>query len=194
MIYNDIVFGNTSNNEFNIDTRELKARLGADIDVQKQIDEYNTLAKYRFAYVKTQVNVVENSCDFGYIKIESTSLSKLLKGCNEVIIFGVTAGIDIDRYISKLHIQNRADAFVFDAIASAAVESFADYVNEKISEGFNCTKRFSPGYADFPIEFQSHLLERLDSQRTIGVALTEKLLMTPQKSITAVIGIKNEKH
>lgn len=180
--------------DFNIDARELQARLGSDMDVSEHIDKFNSVVKFKFAYVRVPVIIKENVCDFGFAKVESESLSKVLIDSNEAFIFAVTAGAEVDRLISKLYLQSTSNAFIVDAIASAAIESFADHINEKICEGLNTTKRFSPGYADFPLSFQSDLLNRIDSKRTLGITLSEKLLMLPQKSISAVIGIKNEKH
>ena len=50
--------------------------------------------------------------------------------------------------------------------------------------------RYSPGYGDLPLETQTAVFKALDCERTIGVTLTESLLMRPSKSVTAVIGMK----
>ena len=50
--------------------------------------------------------------------------------------------------------------------------------------------RFSPGYGDLPMETQPILLAALDAQRRLGITLAPKsLLMTPTKSVTAVVGM-----
>ena len=50
--------------------------------------------------------------------------------------------------------------------------------------------RYSPGYGDLPLELQREIIRVLDCGRTIGITLTESLLMQPSKSVTAVIGMK----
>ena len=102
----------------------------------------------------------------------------------------VTSGIEIDKLISKTAIQNPSEVFYIDAISSAGIESYMDYINEIICQDLDLTKRFSPGYSDFPLEFQTSLLKRLSAQENIGISLSKDFLMIPTKSITAVIGIK----
>ena len=79
-----------------------------------------------------------------------------------------------------------------DALSSAAVESFCDYACDKISEGIHCANRFSPGYGDVSIEVQKPLLARLNAERLLGITLNNAYLMTPVKSITAIMGIRSE--
>ena len=50
--------------------------------------------------------------------------------------------------------------------------------------------RFSPGYGDFDISFQTKIFEVLQCGKKIGVTLNESLLITPTKSVTAIIGIE----
>ena len=49
--------------------------------------------------------------------------------------------------------------------------------------------RFSPGYGDLPLELQKDVFRVLDCPRKIGLSLNESLLMSPSKSVTAIIGI-----
>ncbi len=51
------------------------------------------------------------------------------------------------------------------------------------------TDRFSPGYGDLPLSLQRALCAALDSQRRLGVTVTESLLMVPMKTVSAVIGL-----
>ena len=195
MIYNDIIYGGVELERIEIDPVELSARLGIkreseSIDISNAMQTFSHSASYRFAYVKVPVSVNKGVCDFSFASVESDSLAKVLSASSEAIILAVSAGINLDRQISRLHIKKSADAYILDAIGSAAVESLADYINAEICNGLNTTKRFSPGYADFPLSFQKDLLERLNAQKTVGISLNDKLLMIPMKSITAVIGVK----
>ena len=56
-------------------------------------------------------------------------------------------------------------------------------------KGLHARPRFSPGYGDFPLEVQRDFERILEMPKTIGVTLSDSLLMTPTKSITAVIGL-----
>ena len=193
MIYNDVIFGTVPTESVNIDLVELSTRLGRQVDIsapwiQECIKKCKKSIVYRYAYVSVPIDLDASKCDFGFSSVESTALSKVLNSYNNAFIMAVTIGINVDRLISRLAIQSPSEAFIIDAIASSAVESFADYINGQLANSHSVGKRFSPGYSDFPLRFQSQLLERLNAQKTLGIQLSSDLLMTPMKSITAVIG------
>ena len=48
--------------------------------------------------------------------------------------------------------------------------------------------RYSPGYGDLPLEVQGPLLELLDAPRRAGLCATQTHLLTPRKSVTAILG------
>jgi hypothetical protein len=195
MIYNDVIFGSASPKDFEINKIELAARLKTDLNFEDELlsrcfDEFNQTVNYKYAYVKVPVSTTNDICDFGFATVKSASLSRVIASSKEAFIMAVSTGIEVDRLITKLYLKNDPSAFFVDAIGSAAVESLADHINNKISENLNTTNRFSPGYADFPLEFQRDLLSRINANQTVGITLSENLMMTPMKSITAVIGIK----
>ena len=195
MIYPDIKFGTVPAEEIVIDTLELASRLGAGLNYSNEkiticTESFNKVVNYRYAYVEIPVKVFGKVCDFGFSKVEIENLSALLCGCSKAFLLAVSTGIGVDRLITRLEMTSKSDAFFTDSIASAAIESFCDFINEKICKDLNCTKRFSPGYGDVPLAFQKDLLERLNSPSSVGISLTSSLLMSPMKSITAIIGIK----
>ena len=51
--------------------------------------------------------------------------------------------------------------------------------------------RFSAGYGDFELSAQTEIFHALDCQRKIGLTLNDSLLMSPSKSVTAIIGISD---
>lgn len=190
---NDVKYGSVDSGNLEINENELAARLGYIPDIyslKNEINRFNAAANYRYAYVKLPIEITNEVIDFGFSSVNSDSLSKVLNGCNEAYILAVSAGIDTDRLINKLYFQSSSEAFITDCIGSVMVEALADYVNFEICKDLNTTKRFSPGYSDFPLDFQKPLLDRLSAQSTVGISLSEQLFMTPMKSITAIIGIK----
>ena len=56
-------------------------------------------------------------------------------------------------------------------------------------EGYYIRPRFSPGYGDFDIAHQDMILRMLDTAKKIGLTLTGGNMLTPSKSVTAVIGL-----
>ena len=57
------------------------------------------------------------------------------------------------------------------------------------NQGRYLTGRFSPGYGDCPLSLQPALCRALDTPRGIGLAPTRDNLLTPRKSVTAILGL-----
>ncbi len=79
------------------------------------------------------------------------------------------------------------------APGSAAVESLTDSVDnvicqQALSKGLVLTPRISPGYGDLAPEEQ-RIVFALPPGDRIDVALTEKCMMRPRKSLSFAIGI-----
>ena len=145
----------------------------------------------KYAYINVSVQMKsDNICDLGLGDIESYDLAKALKGCNEAYILGVTIGIGSDRLISRLAVPSPAESFITDALASAAAESLCDYADNILRKEGEKPFRFAPGYGDMPLSYQPAVLEALNADYTLGIRLNGSLLMTPMKSITAILGIK----
>ncbi len=162
--------------------------------IEKCTAEFHQTVSYKACYTKVPLGVDEQNTtvDFGFMKVRSRSLIYNLKGCREAYIFAATTGAMAERLITK---QNRISALkgiVTDAVGSAAVEAFCDQINAFLGttvDGQFLRPRFSCGYGDFPLEFQSVILSFLDTSRKIGLNMTDSLMMTPVKSVTAVVGI-----
>lgn len=145
----------------------------------------------KYAYINVSVQMKsDNICDLGFGDIESYDLAKALKGCNEAYILGVTIGIGADRLIQKLAVTSPAESFITDALASAAAESLCDYADNILRGEGKKPFRYAPGYGDLPLTLQPAVLEALNAYYTLGIRLNGSLLMTPMKSITAILGIK----
>ena len=53
------------------------------------------------------------------------------------------------------------------------------------------TGRFSPGYGDWPITVQPKVAAVLDTARRAGICVLNTNLMTPRKSVTAILGLSD---
>lgn len=136
--------------------------------------------------------------NLGFASVKSSSLSKRLDGCEKIVVFCATVGPEIDRLIAKYNILSPSTAVMMQALGSERVEAVCDTFCAKIDkaareEGYTCTTRFSPGYGDLALDLQSDIFAALDCTKKIGVLLNENLFMTPTKSVTAIIGLKNVK-
>ena len=108
-------------------------------------------------------------------------------------MFCATIGLDIDRLIAKYGVVSPAKALVFQAIGAERIESLCELFCEEMGAEYgNLKPRFSPGYGDLDLAFQSAIFGALECPKKIGVTLTDTLLMTPSKSVTAVMGISNK--
>ena len=135
--------------------------------------------------------------DFSCFQVRSRSLAKNLQGCSEVILFAATIGEGADLLARKYGRINVAKAVVMQAAAAAMIEAFCDEENEKLraeaaEKGLYLRPRFSPGYGDFSLNHQRDFARVLEMQKTVGITLTESLLMLPSKSVTAVIGVSRQ--
>ena len=107
-------------------------------------------------------------------------------------IFAATSGSAVDRLIMKETRLSAAYGMVTDCIASSGIEVFCDKINDELKEGRSLKPRYSPGYGHVSLTCQSDILSFLDAYRKIGLTLTETYLMTPIKSVTAIVGIMEE--
>ena len=152
--------------------------------------ELGNKLSYKVCWGRFPLKREEDSLDFGFLKTESKALMKNLEGCEEVIVFAATVGLEIDRLIRRYTNFSPAKALFFQAIGSERIESLCDvFCNELKEEGLQLRPRFSPGYGDLPLEMQKDIFRVLDCPRKIGLSLNESLLMSPSKSVTAIIGI-----
>ncbi len=151
------------------------------------------------AFVCRRLPIVrpEDSTDtlkIGELTIQSHALSRNLEGCRETFLFGATLGIGPDRLIRRAQVNAIADAAICQAVCAQMIETYCDERNEELrrkvhGEGFSLRPRFSPGYGDCPLSAQRDISAALSLPKSIGVFLTDSLLMVPSKSVTAFAGI-----
>ncbi len=141
-------------------------------------------------YTVLPVTICNDTVDFDRFSCVSRDLAKTLCGCNEAILFVATAGFGIDRLIKKYATVSPARAFVLSAIGSERAETLCDTFCQDMKEQYGDLRpRYSPGYGDLPLTLQTEVFRVLGVERAIGVTLGESLLMTPSKSVSAIIGI-----
>ena len=93
--------------------------------------------------------------------------------------------------IAKYGAISPSRAFMLQAIGAERIEALCNKFNSEISAKSQTAPRFSPGYGDLPIELQREIFLALDCPKRIGLTLNQSLLMSPTKSVTAIIGIRN---
>ena len=126
---------------------------------------------------------------------QSENLTRLLEGCRETVLFAATIGMKFDLLLRKTQRISPAKGLLLQAFGTERVEALCDAFCKEIREkakmdGNEITTRYSPGYGDLPLEVQSDFFRLLDCSRQIGVSVTRQYLMTPEKSVTAIFGIR----
>lgn len=117
-----------------------------------------------------------------------------LKDARWCTVLACTLGMDNERRLRVLGAQSPLDAAIYDAASSALIEAAVGRLDSMVQDaasaaGLSCNWRFSCGYGDCPLEAQGRLLASLDAARRIGITVTPADLMTPSKSVSAMIGV-----
>ena len=68
-------------------------------------------------------------------------------------------------------------------------EAAAGETEKRIKGDIVCRPRFSPGFGDLTLEVQPRLIRSIDAQKLLGVTVGKTYLMSPMKTVTAIIGI-----
>ena len=138
----------------------------------------------------SQIILAEN------ILFESHQLAVLLDTCRELVLMGATAGSDIMAAVGEdIAGRNVTRGVVFDATVSEMVDAslgwIMDYFNRTLlRENRKLLKnRFSAGYGDFLLDNQKTIYRLLQLDR-LGIQITESCILIPEKSVTAVTGIR----
>ena len=130
--------------------------------------------------------------------LESAALARNLTGCTKAVLFAATIGPACDRLVKRANLKSYTLMSCYQAAGAAAIEAYCDMLNDKITadceaEGLYTRPRFSPGYGDLKIENQKIWFDMLGVTKNTGITLTDSYLMVPTKSVTAIIGLSENK-
>lgn len=158
-------------------------------------DELRQVTGRRIVYRIFDVSF-QSGCriEIGLLVIKSRDLEKNLTGCESAIVLGATLGAETDLLIRRYSLTDMARAVVMQACAAVVLEEYLDEWQHGIrcemeAQGLYLRPRFSPGYGDFSIGHQEMILRMLDAPKKIGLSMTDGNMLTPAKSVTALIGL-----
>lgn len=134
------------------------------------------------------------------LQVEGTTLvltgrdiAHLLSTSQRCVLLAATLGPDVDRLCRARQTVSMAEALLLDAAATALIECVCDDLENSLAAalpaGLRLTWRYSCGYGDLPLSLQPSFVRVLDAPRRIGLTCTDSLLLVPQKSVTAVVGV-----
>ena len=130
---------------------------------------------------------------FADVTLHSRDLSRNLAGCTKVALLAATIGPQVDALIRRHSSLDPVYASILQATGAMFIEELVDLVNEEIkkiaaAEGLKTKPRYSPGFGDVPLQVQKDFFRLLPCTR-IGLTLMDTLIMAPEKSVTAFVGI-----
>ena len=187
---------NVNADELQLNEYELAGRLSVRGRVDYTADErYKRLLEAAScAYVAERFPITrcEDSLMIGDIRVFGSSFPRVARESSECFLMVATLGIGVDRLIAKEQHLSVSDAFVIDAMADALIEALCDTAEREITKGSVCAPRFSPGYADLPLEVGREIVKRLGADVRLGIGFTESGLMIPRKSVSAIVCVRDK--
>ena len=165
--------------------------------LEECLEEVIPKLTYKVCYVELPLTIADELCDFECMQVKSKDLGRNLQGCEKVLLFAATIGVEIDRLIMKYGKIAPTKAVLLQAIGAERIESLCDAFCQEVQAELGVSKgsavclrpRFSPGYGDLPLETQKDIFQVLNCSKNIGLSLNDSLLMSPSKSVSAFVGI-----
>lgn len=130
---------------------------------------------------------------FADVTLCSRDLGRNLAGCSQVALLAATIGPQVDALIRRHSSLDPVYASILQATGAMYIEELIDLVNSEIkkiaaAQGLKTRPRYSPGYGDVPLQVQKDFFRLLPCTR-IGLTLMDTLIMAPEKSVTAFVGL-----
>lgn len=161
------------------------------VQIDECLTELKKVVNCKFVAVRCQVKYLDdNWLDIGFGEFRSETLVKNLQGCREAFIFAATLGHGVDRLLMQLSLVSPAKHFITDALASSMAESAANLADDLVKGEVLCRPRFSPGFGDLSLDVQPKILNLLNAPKFLGITTNMSHMMSPGKSVTAIMGIK----
>lgn len=157
--------------------------------------EVSAAMNCRAVYTKFPLQLTaDEEIIFADRKIKSHNLAVNLKNCHSLVLFAATLGPSVDKLIQKTSRINAAKAVMLQAAGAMYIERYCDLLQdffreEEAKENNELKPRFSPGFGDVPLDVQKIFFEILQCQKNLALTLNDSLIMSPEKSVTAFIGI-----
>jgi len=152
-------------------------------------------AKYSVkGLVHERLELSSNDSPDGNSFLSGHLIAQHLARAHLIIVMVCTIGRELDESVSSLFKIDPIIGIALDGVGSAAVELLAiqacNYFEaEAKADGLNTTMPLNPGMVGWPVDQgQPQIFTLLDSEE-IQVSLTESCMMTPNKSLSMVLGV-----
>ena len=102
-------------------------------DALSQVKEVLT---YKVCYGKFPISIKDSEVILPSLRIKSKGLAKNLSGCGEMLIFGATVGVGIDRLIAKYGSLSPVKSLIFQGIGAERIEALCDAFCEDMEKEY----------------------------------------------------------
>jgi hypothetical protein len=166
-----------------------RERPGSSVSLPELIKEAESLIKIKIVYKVSYVERREqDKVTIEGVTFSSKVLQKNLATVERVFPFIITIGRDLERSAGSCH--DLLKQYCLEGMADLALSQAAQYLEQhlKSRHGLAGLSSMSPGsLEDWPITEQKSLFSLFgETEKLIGVKLTEHLLMIPRKSISGI--------
>lgn len=153
----------------------------------------------RVAYAAFPLRFFADGVELGStgVTLPGEDIAAHLSHCHTAVLMAATLSAQADALIRRTQAADMAQGLIMDCCATTAVEQLCDDWEEMVKEqysGASFSFRYSPGYGDLPLTLQPRLLALLDAPRRIGLCASDSLILTPRKSVTALLGVGDTLH
>jgi len=163
--------------------------------IEKGIETVNRVAQIRTNWRLFEIEESEEGIRLKgtdcYLKGEK--IKKHLKGCDKAAMMCGTIGPAFDREVARQMVLDAATGVYLNSCGVVLIEKVMDELQRTIDAALgegHTGLRYSPGYGDFPLETQKDFAKLLNMEKIVGIRLNSSLLMNPEKSVTAIAGIR----
>lgn len=163
--------------------------------VYEVVPELQKFLTPQAVYVSYPLKIENDVLYFDQHQVQSKELARYLRQCSAIYLFAATLGPKIDQQIQKMEKLDPVRGVIMQAAGAMYIEKYCDILCEKIAkdaaiDGYETKPRFSPGFADVPLETQKLFFKVLDCSHKIGLTLMDTMIMAPEKSVTAFVGVR----
>jgi hypothetical protein len=193
--------------DLDIDLKQIENVLGYtegdDRDIVNALIDQVLEEQDLFSNIKAEYKIFDNiefidrdkSLGIGNVNFEIHKvITRQLRNSDSIAVILCTAGEEIGtRTRNAMAEGDPLTGYIYDIFGSMVVDATADMVQsilEKtvLTRGKKITNRYSPGYCGWSVAEQ-HKLFSIMPENYCGIKLTDSALMSPEKSISCIIGI-----
>jgi hypothetical protein len=144
--------------------------------------------------IHERLDLTSHSSSNGKSYLSGKLIAQHLARAQLVVVMVCTIGSELDETISSLFKIDPIIGTALDGVGSAAIEILAiqvcnNFESQGKEEGLKTSMPLNPGMVGWPLDQgQTQIFTLVDSDE-IQVSLTESCMMTPNKSLSMVLGI-----